>query len=172
MGKAVDFGELWRNHQENRKVGAFAWSEKPTQNRCAFVLGLTLKAAFKPRLDQGELSFRSVESLPKALRRQPFMDKFYVKAADLAARLREEWGKPDIKSVGSNAALVLRNRQGVIFIENAWRTKFGLGDKTVDHVDLWDGERLGAYPAAESTEILARADSVWLWLVPRIKLPQ
>lgn len=172
MAKAVDFDFMWRSHQENRKTAEMV---NPEGNRCAYVLGLTLKVTFKPRPDRNELSFREISQPPKGIRGQPFLAKFYVKAEQFADRLREEWGEPDLNMIGINALDVISGKQGVIFVQNAWSTgltKALLGIRTVDHVDLWNGTTMGSYPNNHeySRDAITRADKVYLWLVPKIRL--
>ena len=166
MAKAYDFNHLWERYQESRKI---AHDINPDGNRCAMVLGLTLKSVFKPRKEKDELSFREISQPPKGIRGQPFLDHFYVKAEQLANRISEEWGPPEYKLTGIHAFNKLYGLTGIIFIENAWETRFG--GKIVDHIDLWNGSRTGAYDTEHCKEIFNRADWVSLWLIhsPPIK---
>jgi hypothetical protein len=164
MAGRFKFQDLWGRHEKSRQFGR---DVNPKGNRCALVLGATLRSQFKPRSERGELSFKEIEQPSKEIRGQPFLAKYYVKAQDFANRLREEWGPPDIRVVGPSAADRIRSLQGVIFVQDAWPTNIIgalINGNTVDHVDLWNGTSMGAYDEAESAEIFLRAKFVDLWL--------
>jgi hypothetical protein len=98
------------------------------------------------------------------MRGQPFLDRFYAKAEQFAYRLREEWGAPDYNVYGAHALKVISGVQGVVFVENAWRSGVQIR-MTVDHVDLWNGKRMHAYDEEKCTKIFNNADRVWLWRI-------
>jgi hypothetical protein len=122
MGKPIDFDHLWQRLGDARKLGQ---DINPEGNRCALVLGLVLKSAYQPRKAGGEVSFRDISQPPRGIRGQPFLERFYVKADDMARRLREEWGAPNYIVHGSDATQALSGKRGIIFVENAWRTLHG-----------------------------------------------
>jgi Type VI secretion system (T6SS), amidase effector protein 4 len=162
LAPPVGFDSLWERYQDARTLGR---DINPEGNRCALVLGAALRMKYKPRKERQELSFREISGPPVGIRGQPFLDKFYVKAEDLAKRLVEEWGTPAIKVGGGDASKALAGRRGVVFVEDAWFSRRALA-KTVDHIDVWNGSRMGAYDEAQSVETFARASYVWLWPVP------
>ena len=65
------------------------------------------------------------------------MDRFYVKARDLAQQIRDKYGAPDVQGegnvlVGSNKL----NARGIMYLAGFWHGVSG------DHIDLWDGNTL------------------------------
>jgi Type VI secretion system (T6SS), amidase effector protein 4 len=159
-----DFDDLWSRHPRSREFGR---DVNPGGNRCALVLGATLRNRFKPRPGTGELSFKDISEPANGIRGQPFLAKYYVKALDFANRLHTEWGPPDVRSVGTSALGVISGLRGVIFLEDAWATgriSGMLRGLTVDHVDLWNGQRMGAYNESDSATYIQRAKFVELWL--------
>jgi hypothetical protein len=157
----VAFEALWDKYQESRKLGR---DINPDGNRCALVLGAALRSAYTPRKERGELSFREIGQPPKGIRGQPFLERYYVKAEELARRLEEEWGRPAYRVSGADAAAAIGGKRGVVFVEDAWFSWRAMA-KTVDHIDLWNGSRMGAYDEAGSADAFRRASMVWLWLV-------
>ena len=185
--RPVGFPALWVRHERySRRFG----DTVTTGNRCALVLGYTLKECFPPRPNRIEFSFHDL-SVPwfrrgrdyAQLRETPFLRNFYVNASALAYRIKSEWGPPDIDLMHGfsrgdrewdNAAQIrwdkaltqLSSVTGVIFIEHAWTTH--AGDWTVSHIDLWNGSQLGDYTGLsnqETSAIMKRAERIWLWRI-------
>lgn len=163
MTIGADFDDLWKRHPKSRELGA---GVNPNGNRCTLVLGATLRNIFKPRPERGELSFRDIGEPPTGMRGQPFLERYYARAQDFANRLREERGPPDVHVTGLNADQRLKGKRGVLFVQDAWPTGLlgaMLHGNTVDHVDLWNGEQMGAYDADRSRAIFLKAKFVSLW---------
>lgn len=161
MAEAMGFDTLWERYKEARNLGR---DINPDGNRCALVLGAAMRSIYKPRKERGELSFREISAPPKGIRGQPFLERYYVKAEDLARRLREEWGEPAYNIEGASALATFSGKRGVIFVQDAWFSRREMA-KTVDHIDLWDGRRMGAYDEKKSAEVFKSASKVWLWVV-------
>jgi hypothetical protein len=92
---------------------------------------------------------------------QPFMDKFYVKAKDLANHINDKYGRPDFVGDGQG---YLKSKfsasKGVMYLGGFWHGGHG------DHIDLWDGSKLNVTgtPGDSISEIVA-SKVIWFWLV-------
>lgn len=159
MAQALNFEMLWQKYHASRKIGAAVTDG----NRCALVLGAALGLKYKPRLDQGEISFRGVGQVKSEMKEMSVLDNYYLRAEQLALRLKEEWGEPDIKVYGPDALKSIADKKGIIFVENAWRTRAFA--KTVDHIDIWNGKYMASSTVADSEKAFQNADMVWLWII-------
>jgi hypothetical protein len=152
-----------------RLSDARSWAfEVAEGNRCAMVLGLTLK--LKPSGNQATMRGQSFVS--ESVRNQPFTDGFFVKAWDLAETVLKSWGPPSKRVDGTQALKQLEGQKGFVFLEDCWRTPrekvnkllFGVDVQSGDHVDLWDGSALAIYPARmDSVALLSQSRKVWFW---------
>ncbi|CTQ56321.1 hypothetical protein LP7551_04880 [Roseibium album] len=121
-------------------------------NRCALVLGATLR--IRPR--EQDLTFRGLTAAKPNVRTMPFLERFFVKAQDLANAISGTHGPPDLRFSGASLlAFIKKNpgttpidgKRGVLFSQDSFKTKkqqalSKLGfevDQTGDHIDLWDG---------------------------------
>ena len=91
---------------------------------------------------------------------QPFMDRFFVKAKDLANCIQERYGSPEYAGPGPHF-LRGQYQKGVRYLAGFWH------DGTGDHIDLWDGEKLNVTgtPEASRREING-SRFILLWAVP------
>jgi len=94
---------------------------------------------------------------------QPFMDRFFVKARDLATCIRDRHGKPDF--VGSGNDFLKwpgRDQSGVMYLGGFWDGGSG------DHIDLWNGVNLNVTGSArDSLAEIAASKVIWLWIVAK-----
>jgi hypothetical protein len=92
---------------------------------------------------------------------QPFMDKFYVKAKDLAAQMKDRFGPPDFRGNGPEfLKSPTRGKMGVMYLGGFWH------EGTGDHIDLWDGSRLNITGTPEnSRKEISASKVIWLWAV-------
>jgi hypothetical protein len=79
-------------------------------------------------------------------RGQPFLQRFYVKAQDLANDMSRWFGLPDLRIDGNASLQAISGNQRVIFMQDCWGGSSLLGvtlrEQTYDHIDLWDGGML------------------------------
>jgi hypothetical protein len=164
MGIPYQFDEVAKRLTDVR-----SWASDVTEgNRCAMVLGLALK--LKPSASMETM--RGQPFVTENLRNQPFADKFFVKAWDLAETVLNSWGPAAKRVDGIQAAKHIEGLKGFVFLEDCWRTPtekmnkllFGVDVKSGDHVDLWDGTALAIYPARmDSLGLLRQSRKVWFW---------
>jgi hypothetical protein len=133
-------------------------------NRCALVMGLTMK--LNP--GKGETTFRGVTDVKKDIRSMPFLDRLFVKAADVAFQLTRAHGPPDFASAGESARAGMQDFRGVVYLSNCWRTPreklLFAKTRSGDHIDLWDGSVLEIYRDHEGAdELVHNAERVLLW---------
>lgn len=89
--------------------------------------------------------------------------RYYLHAAQLANRLRSEWGAPT-EFDGLDAAKYLNGKQGVVFLDHAY-LHFGKPEastqlfRTGDHLDLWKS----TMNATNSSMPFNKAQKVWFW---------
>ncbi|WP_137124034.1 hypothetical protein [Roseomonas sp. HF4] len=147
---------------------ARSWAINVTEgNRCALVVGTAL--GIQPRKALGETTFRDLPNSHLAMPKQPFLDKFYVKAGQLRDGIAARHGAPDVEGAGRAVFPRLANRRGVAYLEDCWVTPtddtmntirtigWGMADDprgdlprptpqaTGDHIDLFDGTWLEIY---------------------------
>lgn len=157
------------NNLATRLADARSWASTVTEgNRCSMVLGIALK--LKPNASQENM--RGKPFTTDAIRRQPFAEKFFVKAWDLTETVLHTWGPPSKRIDGVQAAPAIAGLQGFVFLEDCWRTPtekvnkllFGVDVTSGDHVDLWDGSTLAIYSSRmDSLALLKQSKKVWLW---------
>jgi hypothetical protein len=140
-GERPPLPAAWNYHQHNR---AIAEGLAPAENRCALVLSLTLDLKVRP----GEASLADVASAIPEVRGAELAQR-YVRADELALRLKDLWGEPEEHAPGTGEPL--QGRKGVIYFEH--------GYDDISHIDLWDGAKLGdeIEPAFQSSS------RVWFW---------
>ena len=146
-----------------------SWASEVTEgNRCAMVLGLALK--LKPSSRQETM--RGQPFVKESVRNQPFADKFFVKAWDLAESVLNTWGPATKRVDGIRALKQIEGLKGFVFLEDCWRTPtekmnkmlFGVDVKSGDHADLWGGSALAIYPERmDSLALLRQSRKVWFW---------
>ena len=102
-----------------RLQDARSWGGNVTEgNRCAMVLGVALGL----RPSGAQEAMRGKPFVNSAVRNQPFTQKFFVKAWDLAEAVLDTWG-PATQRVAGNAALgQVTGLKGFVFLEDCWRT--------------------------------------------------
>jgi Type VI secretion system (T6SS), amidase effector protein 4 len=151
-------------------------------NRCAVVVGVALN--LKPRKEIHETSMRDLSSstaytvkhavvsalFPSHDERikqppMPFMEKFYVRAQQLANHIAYTFGPPDIRCSGATAvhSKKLQGLTGVIFLTHCWASR-----ADGDHIDLWNGKNLeieSNYPLPAQIAMIAKARECWFWKV-------
>jgi len=146
-------------------------------NRCALVMGQALR--LKPKA--GQVTMKGLGSAEEHVREMPFLDKFFVKAQDLADTIKDSYGQPNQiikgktavkKDNGTYQVDMLDGKKGVIFFQNCWRTPsekiadwFGIDNsKTGDHIDLWNGATTEIYPSrVKSVGLIYQSSSIWFW---------
>jgi hypothetical protein len=146
-----------------------SWASDVTEgNRCAMVLGLALRL----RPNASHESMRGKPFVKEAARNQPFAERFFVKASDLAETVLNAWGPATRRVDGIQAGKQIDGSKGFVFLEDCWQTPtekvnkllFGVDVKSGDHVDLWDGSALAIYPARlDSLALLRQSRKVWFW---------
>jgi len=170
-GQRPPFAPLWDHYQYNRDI---AKGLAPDQNRCAIVLSMTL--GLRPRA--GEASLRDLGghgalSILTQIRHRlvipevagaELATRYYVQAQQLANRLRDELGAPEVLR-GTDARQRIAGRRGIVFLQDAYRDGGTLGRRTGDHIDIWDGGRIGAFDV--TTTPFDQAAQVWFWETQR-----
>ncbi|HEX5886397.1 MAG TPA: T6SS effector amidase Tae4 family protein [Pyrinomonadaceae bacterium] len=154
QGQKPPFQPVWDFYQSNRGIAkGFA----PEENRCAIVLSLTL--GFEPRANEATLrDLKERKGVIPELADAEMAKRYYIRAQELANRIQDEWGAPDvIKSTAARTAI--SKKTGIVFIQDAWLG--GSGSMTVDHIDVWDGDKIGAYDSLVPQ--FERAKEVWFW---------
>lgn len=156
-GQKPPFQPVWDAYQSKRGIAkGFA----PEENRCAMVLSLTL--GFEPRANEATLRDLKVRGgvIPE-LADAELAKRVYIRAQELANRIEDEWGAPGVIKT-SEARNAIDGKTGIVFFQDAWVD--GRGSMTVDHIDVWDGGRIGAYDSLEPP--FERAKQVWFWPLP------
>ena len=169
-GGRPSFQTLWDHYQFNREI---ARGLAPEQNRCAIVLSMTL--GLRPRAGEASLRDLSGGSLLSVLSqirhklvipevgRADIATRYYIRAEQLASRLRSEWGEPLVMS-GPEARRQIEGRRGVILLKDAYRSGNSLGAAhSGDHIDVWNSNRIGS----DSSTPFNDAASVWFWEMPK-----
>jgi hypothetical protein len=172
------FHELAKRLDRARKFGQEELVKRG--NRCAMVMGITLR--MHPRKDLGETSMRDLLKEPTFAAKNmakkvlsggkydeavtgpdmPFMDRFYVKAKDLAKHIQDDCGDADIAGKGKElvGSGKLAGKKGVMYLGGFWHGGSG------DHIDLWDGTKLliTGTPQDSQSEI-GRSKEIRFWRV-------
>jgi hypothetical protein len=162
QGTKPPFRPLWDFYQYNRPI---AYGLLPDENRCAVVLSMALGLTPRP----GETSVQDLGNKEivanlvgpmKTLLVEPVKDaeiasRPYVKAQDLAERIKSEFGPP-VYLAGKDARQFLAGKQGIVFLQHAY---LHLRGRTGDHIDLWDSNHI----ASQSTTPFEKAERVWFW---------
>jgi hypothetical protein len=138
----------------SRLKDARDWGKNVTGgNRCALVVGAALR--LKPYSHHE--TFRGQPSANQALRTMPFLDRLFLKAADVNDVIQMTYGMPDLTSTGADlisyaqanpGKTIFDGRRGVMYLEDCWKTiaeRLTFSDATGDHIDLWDGQCLEIY---------------------------
>jgi hypothetical protein len=174
-GKKPAFRPLWNFYKYNRPI---AYGLLPEGSKCAIAMSVTLGLEPRPgetslqELGNKELVATLVGQIETMLvgpvKEEPVKDseiakRYYVKAEDMADRLKKEWGAPSYLD-GKEARKYIAGRRGVIFLKNAyWRKRdliyLGARGVTGDHIGLWDSDHL----ADSATTPFEGADKVWFW---------
>ncbi len=184
-GEKPPFQPLWNYYEFNRSIAA---GLVPEENRCAIVMSMTL--GLEPRGNEASvasltdpkkksmiLGLMSTKYLEKPIRNPAATHtevaaRYYLRAEDLANRLKSEWGQPqEIDAL--DAAKYLNGRQGVVFLEHAYLesrrpTSHTQGSyledpfknfRKGDHIDLWKSNM----NASESSMPFQHAQKIWFW---------
>lgn len=165
QGQKPPFEPLWNYYQTNRDIAeGFA----PAENRCAIVLSLTL--GIEPRAN--EASLRDLKLLHKINRERGVIPevadaelakRYYIRAQELANRLRDEWGEPVIIKT-RDARKIISGKRGIVLIQDAYGEPDDQGHRTIDHIDVWNGSRIGSEDTVSSN--FEQAPQVWFWQIP------
>lgn len=162
----MTYQDLKMRHDLGRSVG----KSVTDGNRCALALGVALK--LQPGVN--DHSFAGQKGVHDGLQNQPFLDKFFLKATDLAIAILKRHGSPDFNISGRDALSTIAGKRGVIYLEDCWQSPgeklhAALGITNLmsgDHIDIWDGNCLGIYRhEANGNVLVKRARKVWLWAV-------
>lgn len=179
-GGKPPFQPLWDYYEFNRPI---AIGLLPDENRCAIVLSMTLgleprgnEASVANLTDQKKksmiLGLAATKNLEANFSQTEAATHYYLRAQELANRLKSEWGQPqEIDAL--DAAKYLNGKQGVVFLEHAYQEfrrpishpqgsyledpfkNFRKGD----HIDLWKSNM----NASESTMPFQHAQKIWFW---------
>lgn len=184
-GEKPPFQPLWNYYEFNRSIAA---GLVPDENRCAIVMSMTLglepqgnDASIASLTDKKQksilLGLLSTKKLEEPVRNPAAIHtevaaRYYLRAEDLANRLKTEWGQP-LEIDALDAATYLNGKQGVVFLEHAYLhpgtpashpqgsyledpfKNFRKGD----HIDLWKGNM----NATDSTMPFQHAQKIWFW---------
>lgn len=154
QGQKPAFEPVWDFYQSNRGI---AKGVAPEENRCAIVLSMTL--GFEPRANEATLrDLKERKGVIPELADAELAKRYYIRAQELANRIQDEWGAPSVFK-STEARTSISEKAGIVFIQDAWMD--GRGGMTVDHIDVWDGKRIGAYDSLEPQ--FERAKEVWFW---------
>jgi type VI secretion system (T6SS) effector Tae4 (amidase) len=184
-GEKPGFQPLWNYYEFNRSIAA---GLVPEENRCAIVMSMTL--GLEPRGNEASvasltdpkkksmiLGLMSTKYLEKPVRNPAATHtevaaRYYLRAEELANRLKTEWGQPqEIDAL--DAAKYLNGRQGVVFLEHAYLesrrpVSHSQGSyledpfkdfRKGDHIDLWKSNM----NASESSMPFQHAQKIWFW---------
>lgn len=168
-GRKPPFESVWDYHQANRKItDGFVGSD---ENRCAIVLSMTL--GFEPRATEANLEdlklsrqigalLRLKRGVPPEISDAQLGRRYYIRAQELANRIRDEWGKPQI--IKTNARTILAGKKGVVLLQDAYGDPDAEGRRTIDHIDVWNGITIGAGDSLSPN--FEEARQVWFWPIP------
>ncbi len=171
MPVAMNYGEISARLKDSQDWGKYVTNG----NRCALVVGAALRLKPYPH----DRTFRGQPSANPDLRTMPFLERLFLKAADVTDVIQKTYGMPDLTSSGADLVSYARlnpgktifdGRRGVIYLENCWKTIPELvtfSDATGDHIDLWDGQCLEIYREkgrnAVITGLIANARRILFW---------
>lgn len=159
-GDKPPFKPLWDYYKYNRPI---ALGLVPNDAKCAIVMSMTLGVEPRPNelslhdignkklVDQLVSPIKTMLLLP--VKDSEIAKRYYVRAQELADRLKSDWGAP-IELKGKNARGAIANKKGIIFLKNAYGVR-GSGD----HIDLWDRDHV----ASTASTPYWRAEKVWFW---------
>ncbi|UFN50739.1 hypothetical protein LPC08_09060 [Roseomonas sp. OT10] len=131
-------------------------------NRCAIVMGYTLKMA--PDKSKGDANLTHLVGKEQEIANakavvdgpvgRSYPDLFFIRAADLLPRVRQAYGNPDVEGEGKVVWPQVHGRKGVLYVENCYPigrdktwAKVTLGiyePNSGDHWDLFDGLKMVA----------------------------
>lgn len=156
LGHRPVFASAWQKHLDP-KVGSrvTAGGLIPNDNRCALTLSITLGLSPRPgehSLDDMPPNTPWKRHLIDEIRGAGLAGRYYIKSAELASRLRNEWGEP-IRPRSRN--IDLHGKVGVLFFDGG----FGGGN----HIDLWNGQRWAADTRTNFEQAMSSARDVWFW---------
>jgi hypothetical protein len=195
-GRQPPFRVLW-DYYEFALQYEIAKGLAPDQNRCALTLSLVL--GLQPRGGEVSLAqlreepvasgavtaIRSLIShlaenardaahltgartLPQITDAQ-IARRYYIRAEDIAARLRDLWRRDAVYLRGPEARAYIQDKRGIIFLQNYfWKWSQPVRDPlhplelTGDHIDLWNGERPGS-SFEDTLSKVEDAELVWFW---------
>lgn len=135
-------------------------------NRCAMVVGIAV--GLSP--GKGDLTMAEVNGKSSGL------DKYFLRATDLAIAMLKHFGAPDVKGSGLSVLKKIDNKPGVIYLEDCWKTAgekfnsvvYGVDTRSGDHMDLWTGKTLDIYfDDPNWPNMVGRSKKVWLWQATR-----
>jgi len=156
-GRRPSFKATWNYQQYNREVAELL---APKEDRCALVLSMTLGLKVRKPKDKNEKAEAGLKDVASVLPVVQGADvaNAYVRAGELAKRLRSDWKKPE-EFTPATAEQSLQNRKGLIFFDG------GYGNNgAISHIDLWDGEKkqLGD----DLPPAFKEAKGIWFWSMP------
>ncbi len=171
MPIAMNYGEISARLKDSRDWGKIVTDG----NKCALAVGAALRLKPYPH----HRTFRGEPSANPTLRSMPFLDRLFLKAADVSEVIQKTYGMPDLRSTGVELISYARQdpgrtifdgRRGVMYLEDCWKTcreRFTFSDATGDHIDLWDGQCLEIYREkgrnAVVTGLIANARRILFW---------
>jgi hypothetical protein len=160
MGRA-SFDSLWIDYQKNKVHGIILL---PDADRCALVLSLTL--GLHPRQDTDKASFQDLSVADIKPERREGDGNYYVRAAQLAERLKVEWGPPRLTGPGALIFSHIPHSRGVLFVQRSFRyAEFRHHHPTLgEHIDLWNGSIMASQPdPAKCKQVVEFALKVEFW---------
>lgn len=158
--RAVSWTALWNSYQDARML---ATGIAPEANRCAIALSAALDV--RPRR-ASELTLADVpDAVNAAFRGASVLNRYYIRASELAERLREDppFGRyPEIFENPREARERMTFRRGIVYFEDgdfrpsrlAW---------SGDHIDVWN-ELYNGSPYAFNLN----ARRIWFWEFPAV----
>lgn len=156
--------ELSRRHAAARAVG----EELSSDNRCALVMGMALR--IQP--DVGDKTHRGQKASPEPVRNQPLLDRYFLRAGELAKRIECTFGAAELTLRRGQDFSALKGQKGVLYLDNCWSNRkekainklTPLQLRSGDHIDLWDGEVMAIYSTpSDSRALLGRSETIKFW---------
>lgn len=165
-GQKPPFQPLWDYYQYNYKHN-IAKGLVPNEDRCAIQMSMTLGLeplsgeanlhSLGPTVARKIIKFIKEQKIDMPLKEvtdAEIAKRYYIRAQELANRLKKEWGSPSVLS-GTKAEMQLTNKKGVIFIMDAWGN--------TDHIDVWDSNRIGS----DINVPFNMAKEIWFWEISK-----
>lgn len=140
------FNKLWSNHPQN----AFPCDRKTFPNQCAIRMSVALEASGVDTSGFDKM-YPNRRCYP-GFKHNP---GHILAAQELANWIKSEFcifGEVEKTNAVANKKDFL-DKKGVIFIKDGWGT--------VDHIDVWDGSKMGGGRA----NYFALGQEIWLWKV-------